>query len=575
MPMLNIKKYFRLLGVAGLIFYFILVIRTTTHLGPFGWDEAVRSMGGIILYRLFTTNKPLTEIVQLLYANHQLATSQAAIYGPVQALTSFTSYLLFGISPFTARLPSTVLGTLGLYVCYRLGSEIYRDKRVGLFSAIFLAGSLTYFVESCVNWSDLLVTVFISIGVYFVVLLKRNCKETSNQDRRRLYLYSLLSGLLLSSAVLTKLSAIIILVPIGAYIGWFLMRNKPQRKNMLVLSSPIFIVAVAILSYLCSLYIFSSLILIADYRPLDVVSGYIQFHSGRAGHPTPVSTLSLDVWANFWKPILWMLPVPISLLSVLGIFCVLNKKSDEDILLVCYATIFFLAIALAGTVAPTYPLGALPALCVLGACFLVDAWDHFKESKIVISDKKAGAISRSLMTIFILFLIFQCIYVPIATSLAVTSSSARELSQFDPYFIRKNVRAYIPFLFSIDTDYCKYSGTLDPGLSRQSRWQMCPEELAAKMIIQDATKAPIQNMTVVIVNDGINTVHFEFWFMALDTNITYKSKIVESNELLDCLAEDEKIKYIVTSNKMGLPGIYQDDYDLYFAMEHAKVLRKT
>jgi len=572
MLVFHIKKHSTLLGVIGLITYFILVIRTTAHLGPLGWDEAVRSMGGIVLYRLFIPDKPLVEIVQLLYVNHQLATSQAAIYGPVQALISFVSYLLFGISPFTARLPSAVFGTLGLYVCYRLGSEIYHDKRVGLFSAIFLAGSLTYFAESCLNWSDLLVIVFISIGVYFVVLLKRNCEENSNLGKRKLYLYSLLSGLSLSSAALIKLSGAVILLPIGVYIGLFLIRNRTQKKNILLLSLPIFAVISTIILYLCSLYLFSSLISIADCQPLDVISGYIQFHSGRAGHPLPVSTLSFDVWANFWKPILWMLPVPLSLLSVIGIFYALGKRNDENLLLACYATFFFLAIAIAGTIAPTYPLGALPALCILGARILIDAWDYFNEPKGVISDKRTTA-SRSLMAVFIFFLVVQSIYVPIATSLAVTFQSPEELSQFDPYVIRKNIRAHTPFLFSIDTGYCKYSDPLNPRLSRQSRWQMCPEELAAKMIVQDATKAHIPDMTVVIVDDGINTIHFEFWFMALDTNITYTSKIIKPGELLDCLSKDETIRYIVTS-ATSLPDMYQNEYELYFTMENVNVFKK-
>jgi len=570
--MLHMKKYSKLLGVAGLIFYFILVIRTTAHLGPLGWDEAVRSMGGIILYRLFTTDKPLVEIIQLLYANHQLATFEAAIYGPVQALISFISYLLFGISPFTARLPSAVFGTLGLYVCYLLGKEVYKSEKIGIFSAILMAGSLLYFKFNCLNWSEAYTTVFVLVGIYFLVLTRKECAKIS-EGRERTYLFAIASGLFLAFGSLIKPSIAIILMPVVIYVLLLVMKNKlVSRKSVLLLSLPVLIAIGIMLLYYLALYFLPYWILPSGSLQVNALAGYLSFWTGRAGHPPPISFTSVDIWADFWKPLFMVLPISSALLSIGGVFYALRKREhEEDILLACYAIIFFVAFAFSGTISANYSLPALPALCVLGARILAIVWDRSMQMDKVKDDKMRRA-TCGLILIFTLFLIIQSFYVPVTESLSVAPISlGGQPSYSDPYLVRGEISKYAPYLFMTTTGYCL--GPDWPALESNNRCQIDPIEWATKAIVQDADREQVQKMTVLIVDDGINTIHFEFWFMALDTHITYTSKIIKPGELLDCLSKDENIGYIVTS-ETGLPSMYQNEHELYFTMENVNVFRK-
>src|SRR3989344_2349994 len=44
----------------------------------------------------------------------------------------------FGLNEWAARLPSAILGTALVWVAYLLGKEIFRDRKIAFFSALFL-----------------------------------------------------------------------------------------------------------------------------------------------------------------------------------------------------------------------------------------------------------------------------------------------------------------------------------------------------------------------------------------------------------------------------------------------------
>src|SRR3989338_7996174 len=57
------------------------------------------------------------------------------------------SFSIFGVNEFAARLPSAVLGLIGIIAIYLLGSSLF-NKRVGLFSSLILATNVEYIVLS-------------------------------------------------------------------------------------------------------------------------------------------------------------------------------------------------------------------------------------------------------------------------------------------------------------------------------------------------------------------------------------------------------------------------------------------
>jgi 4-amino-4-deoxy-L-arabinose transferase-like glycosyltransferase len=75
------------------------------------------------------------------------------------------AFALLGESEFTARLPSTIFGSLSLLMVYLLASKLY-DRKVGLLSAFLLAiSSFTVVLNQEAKW-DTLLTFFILLSAY-------------------------------------------------------------------------------------------------------------------------------------------------------------------------------------------------------------------------------------------------------------------------------------------------------------------------------------------------------------------------------------------------------------------------
>jgi len=76
------------------------------------------------------------------------------------------SYVVFGVSEFSARFPSAVFSILGVLGVFLLGKLLY-SRFAGFLSAVIIATSLEYFVvgRGCVT--DTVLTVFIVYTIYF------------------------------------------------------------------------------------------------------------------------------------------------------------------------------------------------------------------------------------------------------------------------------------------------------------------------------------------------------------------------------------------------------------------------
>jgi 4-amino-4-deoxy-L-arabinose transferase-like glycosyltransferase len=110
------------------------------------------------------------------------------------------SYMVFGVSEFSARFPSALFAVLGVFGVFLLGKLLY-SRLVGFISAVILATSLEYFVvgRGCVT--DTVLTVFI----VYVFLFFMTAWTTGR--RRHYYAAAVMAAL----AVLTK-------GPIGLFI---------------------------------------------------------------------------------------------------------------------------------------------------------------------------------------------------------------------------------------------------------------------------------------------------------------------------------------------------------------------
>ncbi|MDD5423616.1 MAG: glycosyltransferase family 39 protein [Candidatus Omnitrophica bacterium] len=119
------------------------------------------------------------------------------------------SFKAFGVNEFASRLPSATFALFGIIAMYFLGSLLF-NKRVGMISAVILAASVEYVVLSRACVTDMVLTVFMLLGVLFFFY---------GQIRNKAYYY-ILSGGFFALAVLTKGPVAIILpaVAIGLYL---------------------------------------------------------------------------------------------------------------------------------------------------------------------------------------------------------------------------------------------------------------------------------------------------------------------------------------------------------------------
>ncbi len=101
-----------------------------------------------------------------------------------------SSYKIFGVSLTSARLPSALLGVFSIGLVYFLACRLF-DSRVGLFSAFILPSMYLHFQISRWSTTDMALSFFILLALYFFVLLF----QTNFQKSNYAYLFYLCLGL--------------------------------------------------------------------------------------------------------------------------------------------------------------------------------------------------------------------------------------------------------------------------------------------------------------------------------------------------------------------------------------------
>jgi 4-amino-4-deoxy-L-arabinose transferase-like glycosyltransferase len=101
-----------------------------------------------------------------------------------------SSYEIFGISLASARLPSVLFGVLSIGLVFLLGCRFF-GSRVGLFSAFILPSIYLHFQISRWSTTDMALSFFVLIALYFFVLLF----QTNFQKNIYAYLFYLSLGL--------------------------------------------------------------------------------------------------------------------------------------------------------------------------------------------------------------------------------------------------------------------------------------------------------------------------------------------------------------------------------------------
>lgn len=145
------------------------------------------------------------------------------------------SYKIFGVNEFAARFPSAVFGLIGIIAMYLLGSVLF-NRRVGAFAAVVLAANVEYVILSRACVTDMVLTVFMLLGVY-----RFFCGYTTGKK-----FYYILSGIAFGVAVLTK-GPVFILLALGVFVIFLLFsRDFSSVKKMPILWAVLAYLAVTV-----------------------------------------------------------------------------------------------------------------------------------------------------------------------------------------------------------------------------------------------------------------------------------------------------------------------------------------
>ena len=104
------------------------------------------------------------------------------------------SFLLFGVSEWSARFPMAVVAGFGVFMTYFFGRKLVSPK-FGLISALILGSNVIYVLLSHIAILDLLLTVTMMVSVYFGIMTLFSQDKENWLNWFGFYLFSSLSAL--------------------------------------------------------------------------------------------------------------------------------------------------------------------------------------------------------------------------------------------------------------------------------------------------------------------------------------------------------------------------------------------
>lgn len=275
------------------------------------------------------------------------------------------SYSLFGISEWSARLPSVLAGMGSLLLCYEIGRRLFGNV-TGLLAGLILASSFMFSVSSHAVTPDAILIFNVQLTFFWFVL------AYDYRDPRLLVLVGLGAGL----AMLTK-GPVGIVLP-GTVILLFLLWQRKLR----------FLWSFWTLHAIgwCLLLSIPWYLYVGYETRWDFIKGFFlthnlsRFNAPMEGHQGPffyhlvVILVAFAPWSIFLGPTIWN--------SMRERVVNPHGKPWAYRLLLCWIAIWFVVFSIAATKLPNYVLPTYPALAMLTAAFLVRWWKQAEAAKL-------------------------------------------------------------------------------------------------------------------------------------------------------------------------------------------------
>lgn len=262
------------------------------------------------------------------------------------------SLKIFGISEFAVRIPSIIFSTLGIFLMYRLGSMLY-SHRIGYISAfLFSMNGLILDLASGRGATDHVDTCFL-----FMVLL--SVVFCVHYAQTRNWVYNLLAGLALGTAILTKWLPALIVLPI--WLSLILHYGKFSWKEFI--TQGLIITGSAVLIFLpWQLYIHETFPLEAAWESSLNMRHLTEIIEERSGGPLyHFNFIRVNYGELIYLPIIWW-----------GYLTFTNKKINFlRLAILLWFLIPFIFFSIAATKMQGYLLFTAPALFLMISDFVV------------------------------------------------------------------------------------------------------------------------------------------------------------------------------------------------------------
>lgn len=336
---------------------------------------------------------------------------------PLYMWLTASFYYFFGWSEFTIRIWSALFGVGQVIVVYFFGKTMF-SKRAGFFSALMLATSLQFIIQSRLALVDVPLSFFISLSLFFFYL------GYINPGKKWYYLFS---ACCMALATLTK-GPIGVLFPvfiIGIYL--VITKNLGQLKKMKLPWLVAIFLLVASPWYIIELMRHGRIFL--DHFFLLRMVG--RYRTAFEGHTGPVYYYFLILLLGFFP---WSSFLPYSFVNLLRKIREWKEREREKVLLIAiWFIVIFVFFTMAKSKLPGYILPLYPA-CALSVGWL---WDEC----IKLTKRKGLLVSYVLFFLLVTALIFALIFI-------AKFFSPSEYSLFSSFFLVIIAGLFIGGIFS-------------------------------------------------------------------------------------------------------------------------------
>jgi 4-amino-4-deoxy-L-arabinose transferase-like glycosyltransferase len=267
------------------------------------------------------------------------------------------SYSLFGVSEWSARLPSVLAGLCSLLLTYEIARRLFSSV-TGLLSACILASTFMFSISSHAVTPDAILICMVQLTFFTWIVA---------YDRRQPW-WLLLTGCAAGLAVLTK-GPVGVALP-GAVVVLFLLWQRDLRF-LYTWRTPNAISC-------CLLVALPWYIYVGIETRWEFIKGFLfthnmsRFSAPMEGHQGPffyhliVILVAFAPWSIFLGPTIWN-AARHKAISTTG-------KPWAIRFLLCWIGVWFLVFSIAATKLPNYVLPTYPPLAMLTGVFLVRWW---------------------------------------------------------------------------------------------------------------------------------------------------------------------------------------------------------